>query len=209
MILTPLVVMFWFFVVVGVIISVAAIVKKEASSRKGIAILFLVFVLGVVTLRYSFPWWPIGLRHLCYVANNEDLYSPFLLEPFDFNAEGQSKRFSLTLDYYTAYTIGIRSATGNFPEDFAYKGKIKADFYKGDKLIYSSISDEPRYHKSYRGEGGSKLEFKKIGLVMFEVPVANWYSKDIEVVVTVLEPDQNLNKFEGELNLYVGIDWLL
>ncbi|MBC8377799.1 MAG: hypothetical protein H8E62_01360 [Planctomycetes bacterium] len=195
---------------VGMIVFITLLVQGKGASGVVLGVLFLGFIVFVLLLRFSFPWWPIGLRHSCYVAKNEDMYTPVILEPFDFMTKGISASYLPNLEYWNEYSVGIRLSGGDFPEDFCYNGKIQVEFYYDEKLIDTYISEDVVYHKYYRSEGDKlKLVNQKVGLITFDVSAFRKYRDKLKIKVSVIEPDKELKAYGDNLCLYIGIDRLL
>jgi len=102
MILCLVIFLFFSFLIIGVVVSITSIVKGKMLSGIVAGVFFVGIILFILVLCFSFPWWPVGLRHFYYVAKNENLhmYTPVVLEPFDFTTEYYSETFSPALKYW-------------------------------------------------------------------------------------------------------------
>jgi hypothetical protein len=182
--------------------------NKETVNQKILLFLILSVILSFVILK-GVSLLPTSLIHFLHlIVTPEDLYDPIVYDEFLFYNKGYSKTYSLKTKYNDYYSIGIIFENRDMPSGYAtnpkytFNGKLKIEFFYKDLLVSSEIvSSYVRF--LYSKNDMNYLE--KISLSVFEVPLMGKYKKDISVMVSVLEPDNELKNYADSARLYIGI----
>ena len=181
---------------------------KFKDSRKimifVIAILLLpVFVLLFMKTTKGFIPLPMGVRHLIHRAiSPEGLYEPIVTDNFLFYKKGFTRTYSLHPKYLDFYNIGFLVKNGSLSSKYKFSGKVKADFYWKNKLLFSK---EITSHISAAYSDNDLKYFSDVLLLHFEIPFQGKYTDDISVKLTVLEPDKNLKQYGDSIRLFIGV----
>jgi len=173
-----------------------------------LCILLLVLV-GSFSLKHFLGYYipvPAGIRHLAnMVFSPDDMYEPIVLDRFAFWERDFTKTYALHPKYFGIYAIGIFIEDGAFEKNFKFNGKVNIGYYYKDKLLYEEVISSHRY-ASYAGK--SMTHYSKVCLHQFDVPLKDIYAKNISVCMTVLEPDENLEKYKDSLRVYISLGML-
>ena len=176
--------------------------KKRSSAIILISLLVIVFTVLSVKIVRGFVPCPIGLRHLTHlIIPPKDLYKPIVTDTFLFSENGFTKRYAIKPKYLDIYEIGILAENKNIDSKFKFKGKIRAEFFWNDTLLFESIMtsmDEAWYAEN------DMAHYKQISLFKFDMPLQGKYKDDISVKLTVLEPDNELAKYNS-IKLYISV----
>lgn len=169
-----------------------------------IIVIVLVFV-GVLILgsiKGFFPV-PIGIRHFVNsMIGHEDLYKPIVMDRFLFSEKNFSKTYSLNPTYLDIYEIGFCIDKSGIESTYKFKGKLKVEFFWKDKFLFNGVItswDSAVY------ANGDMAHYKQISLYKFDVPLQNKYTKDLNMRLTVLEPDGELKRISDLINLYIAV----
>ena len=170
-----------------------------------IIIVLLSFFSGVLILRSIkgfFPL-PVGIRHFVdSMIGHKDLYKPIVMDRFLFSEKNFSKTYSLNPTYLDIYEIGFSIDNSGIESTYKFKGKLKVEFFWKDKFLFDGVItswDSAVYAK------GDMTRYKQISLYKFDIPLQKKYIKDINIRLTVLEPDGELKMFSDLINLYIAV----
>lgn len=173
--------------------------------KNTILIIITFLVIGILSIRMvkGFIPLPIGIRHLFHrIISPEDLHQPIVTDNFLFFENNFSKTYSLHPKYLDIYEIGFFNDEAGISSKYKFRGKIKAEFFWKDKLLFDKIAttiDSAWYVQ------GDVACYKSICLLKFCLPLQGKYKKDISVRLTVLEPDEELEKYKNSLKLYIAV----
>jgi hypothetical protein len=163
--------------------------------------LILVAILAVRLWLGFFPV-PMGLRHL---INNaiapRDLYQPIVMDDFKFYEKGFNKTYQLKPKYLDIYEIGLIGGEEGIESTYKFKGKLHVEFFCNKKPLYNRIitSWDNATYKS-----GDMTRFERIALHQFNVPLKDKYIDNIEIKITVLEPDMRITNSTQE-KIYIAV----
>ncbi|TDX51128.1 hypothetical protein [Orenia marismortui] len=145
---------------------------------------------------------------LNYIFFQEDLYSPVVVDDFLFYRKGYKKEYSLKIKYVDTYRVYFSVEPKYLPEDYKFKGKIKAEFfYKEEKIreqIITSINGSWLVNPRSTNVKDTQV-LNHISLLKFKIPLKGKYKNKIKLRLTVLEPDMQLKSFAEYIKLYVGV----
>jgi len=176
------------------------------DKKKVIVILLIVLmsflVIGIARRNIVLPR---NVRYLVYFVRQinppKDLYDPIVIDHFKFYEKGFSKTYNLSPKYYDIYVFGISTEKKELTSKYRFSGKIKLEFFSGNKLILEQMATEIDtawyLHNDLQW-------YKRIVLSSFEIPLSGKYTKDIKLKATVLEPDLALKDKES-IKLYVAV----
>ena len=145
------------------------------------------------------------MRHILHLAfPPEDLYEPIVIDEFLFYEKGFTRTYRLTPKYLDSYTIGLISDTQNILGGYKFSGKLKAEFFWNNKFLFEKIAISQV--STYYADGDKKMEYlKKVFLINFDVPLKGKYKDDIDIRLTVLEPDENLKQYGDSIKIFIGV----
>lgn len=171
---------------------------KNTNLKK---VIILIVILGVsVGVYHNLP---IGIRHILNtMISSDDLYEPITLDEYKFYKKGYSKEFEINPSYIDYYEIGMIRKNEIIPSTYKFGGKLRAEFFYKDKLIYQEITENI---KAAYYAGKSLDYFKQISLMNFEIPLGGEYKNDIRVKLTMLEPDIASEKYKDDLRVYIRV----
>jgi hypothetical protein len=168
-------------------------------------VLILAIIISVLVLRLmiGFIPLPIGIRHFInmLVAPKES-YAPIIVDKFLFHERGFTKTYILNPKHLDIYEVGVLFEKGGIESTYKYKGKIKFEFYWKDTFLFDGIVttfDSALY------EQNDMSKYRQISLFKFDVPLQRKYIEDISLKLTVLEPDQILERYKDLSNLYIAV----
>lgn len=168
-----------------------------------VVIVFLVISVLALRITKGFIPLPIGIRHLAHLTiRPKDLYKPIVIDKFPFYKKGFTKSYRLNPKHLDIYEIGFFSDEANISSKYKFGGKIRAEFFWKGKLLFNKIAtsiDSASYIK------GDMSRYKNVCLLKFCLPLQGRYKKDISVRLTVLEPDEDIEKYKDSLKLYVAV----
>lgn len=144
-----------------------------------------------------------GIRHFYHLlVVPKDLYKPIVNDHFLFNEKGFHKTYSLNPKYFDSYDLSIVFLNKNISSKYKFSGKLLVEFlYKGG-VVFKKIADQI-ITAGYVGSDTS--EYKEIALLTFEIPIIGKYKDNISVRITVLEPDQELEKYRDSIVLQIAV----
>jgi hypothetical protein len=146
---------------------------------------------------------PVGLRHIGHlIFTPDDLYAPIITDSFIFHEKGFSRKYLLQPKYLDIYEIGFLSSEANIDAGYKFKGKMKFEFYWKEKLVYEKIATSS-HSVFYVNNDNPKI--KNVSLSTFEIPLNGKYKNNIYVKVTVLEPDNEIEKYGESIQLYIRV----
>lgn len=178
--------------------------KKKKRRIIAVAILCLpLIMLTFMKITKGFISLPMGVRHLIHRAMPpEGLYEPIVEDNFLFYKKGFAKTYSLKPKYLDFYNIGFLVENSDLSSKYKFSGKVKADFYWKDKLLFSK---EITSQISAAYSDNDFKYFSDVLLLHFEIPFQGKYTDDISVKLTVLEPDENLKPHGDSIKLFIGV----
>lgn len=166
-------------------------------------LLLLIFVVVFLKVIKGFIPLPIWARHIINMAiEPQDLYQPIVTDKFLFYRKGFSKTYSLEPKYLDSYAIGFYSEDNSIYSQYKFNGKIKADFFYKDRLLFTKTTTS--INAAWYVENDMKY-YKKVSLMDFDIPLKGKYKDNISVVLTVLETDRELEKFGDSIKLYIAV----
>jgi hypothetical protein len=175
--------------------------------RKIMLITGLIFLILIGSLVFKsvkgFLPVPIWMRHLIHLmAEPKNLYQPIIVDKFLFYEQGVTKVYNLTPNYFDIYEIGFFVDGTGIEATYKFKGKIKAEFYWKDNLLFDRMitSMDQGWYKE-----NDMSHYKQISLMKFEIPLLNRYAKDISIKLTVIDPDLQTKSLGDSINLYIGV----
>ena len=192
------------------IILIWVIVRGLCSkkTRKFTIVILILPILVLLSLRAikGFIPLPNGVRNLVYLAMPpEDLYEPILEDNFLLYEKGFTKTYSLKFKYLVSHHIGFLVKNRDSSSQYKFSGKVRADFFWKDKLLFS---EEMTSHFSAGYAGGDMKDFSDVRLMRFDIPLQGKYKDDINVRLTVLEPDESLKQYGDSIRLFVKVGGL-
>ena len=104
--------------------------------------------------------------------------------------------------YLDFYEIGLHSPIDPLSASFRFQGRIKAQFFSKDELLF-----EKEIGSQIAGvyiEGDMK-HYKNVSLLNFEMPLLGKYIDDVSVKLTVSKPDINLKKYANSVKIYIAV----
>ncbi|MFB3894771.1 MAG: hypothetical protein ACE14V_00555 [bacterium] len=131
-----------------------------------------------------------------------DLYQPIVEDKFEFATKGYSKTYNLSPRYLDPYELGFLVDQNGIESRYKYKGKLKIEFFRKDKLLFYDVATSIKHARYQRNDLAT---FDKISLYEFEIPLQGKYLKDISVRITVLEPDSRLAEINNSTTLYIAV----
>ena len=172
-------------------------------------VLFLVLMAQVSV--FGMDRLPTTMKRLWHLfVEPDDLFDPVVQEKFNFWEKGYSVEFPLAVKYEDLYAVTIDcldkkncipSGWGT-SEKYQFRGKIKADFFCKNKLVFSQeIVDA----KAVVYQAGEMDYLKKIVLLSFAIPIKGKYKDDLKLRLTVLEPDLSLQEYGSSIELSVAV----
>ena len=170
-----------------------------------IIILIIIFVGGILTLRLTMGFFPIpiGVRHFINMSVvPKDFYKPLILDKFLFYERGFTKTYIIKPEHLDIYEMGFLVDKAGIESTYKFNGKIKIEFYWKEKFLFDKIVtsiDSALY------EEADMSRYKQISLFTFNIPLQNKYKDNISLKLTVLEPDQNLKKYEDLIIPYIAV----
>ena len=166
------------------------------------AIIFLTLLFLAANSRLYLPI-PIGIRHLAHlILPPKDLYEPIVSDDYIFWEEGFSRKYLLKPKYLDFYEIGLYSPIDHLPAIFKFQGKIRAQFFFKNELLF-----EKEIGSQIAGIYiiGDMNHYKNVALLKFEMPLLGKYKDDVSVKLTVLKPDINLEKYVNSVKIYIAV----
>ena len=146
---------------------------------------------------------PIGIRHALHLMTQpKDLYEPIITDNFRFYEKSFTRTYSLLPKYLDIYEIGFFTKNKNLPSQYKFNGKLKLEFFVKGKLISETIASSMA---SAVYAGKVMKYFKEVSLSKFDIPLMGKYKNDIMVKLTVLEGDQELQKYGDSIMLYIAV----
>jgi hypothetical protein len=144
-----------------------------------------------------------GIRHFYHLlVAPDDLYNPIVTDNFLFYKKGFQKTYTLHPKYFDSYDLSIAFLNKYISSKYKFSGKLLVEFlYKGE-VISKKIADQI-ITAGYVGSDTS--EYKEIALLTFEIPIIGKYKDNISVRITVLEPDQELEKYRDFIMLQMAV----
>ncbi len=196
----------WFLLCILVLVVLFKKTIKNKKVRKMIivffGILFVIVVLSVKVIMGFVPL-PMGMRHLAHLMFiPKDLYQPVVKDSFPFYEEGFSKTYLLKPKYLDFYVVGFLSEDQNILAQDIFKGKIKAEFFWKDKLLFEKIATS-QIAAQYMGT--DMKYYKEVFLMDFGIPLQNKYKDDISIRLTVLESHESMRKYGDAIKLFIGV----
>lgn len=167
-------------------------------------LIFLIVIGGVVfkSVKGFLPL-PIWIRHLIHLTiEPKNLYQPIVSDKFLFYEQGVSKTYSLVPTYFDFYEVGFVVDGIGIDSTYKFKGKIKAEFYWKDSLLFERVitSMDQAWYKE-----NDMHHYNKIALLKFGMPLLNKYAKDISIKLAVIDPDMQLKGVADSINLYIAV----
>jgi len=168
----------------------------------GLASLLMIGALVFKSINGFLPV-PIWIRHLIHLmVEPKDLYRPIVTDNFIFYEQGITKTYNLAPYYFDKYEIGFFVEGIGIEATYKFKGKIKAEFYWKDNLLFDRVIDSMD-QAVYKEK--DMAHYKKVSLLGFEIPLLNKYAEDISIRLRVIEPDMQLKSFGDSINLYIAV----
>jgi hypothetical protein len=168
-------------------------------------ILIILVIAGLLSVKIvnGFVPLPISIRHFVHLLyNSEDLCQPIVTDSFPFYEKGSTKTYQLKPKYLDFYEIGFSHGEDSKLVNYSFKGKIKADFYWKDKLLFEKENILP-IRGGYTQEGAKY--FKETSFLEFGIPLQGKYKENISVKLTVMEPDENLKQYGDTVKLFIRV----
>lgn len=192
-------------VITGVLIVIGGIIFsliKKPMITISILVLIVVGVLAYRLICGFFPI-PIGIRHFVHLAvSPEGLYKPIIVDKFLFYEKGFTKTYRLKPTYLDIYEIGFSVGGEGITSKYKFREKLKVEFFWKDKFLFEDIITSQKYGVYKEKDMG---HFKQIVLYNFDIPLQKKHTKDISIKITVLEPDEELEKFGDLIELYIKV----
>ena len=194
---------FLLFIVFGILFVVA--MRGPVPAKMAILLFLIVGSVSimVVTAIKGFMPIPICVRHITHlVISPKDLYKPIVVDNFPFYEKGFTKSYLLNPKYLEIYEIGFLAEKADISLKYKFKGKIKAEFFWKDTLLFDKTVTRIDSTGDIKGD---MSHYKEISLLTFEIPLQGKYKDDISIKLTVLEPDKELKKYGDSINLYIAV----
>ncbi|MDP3731770.1 MAG: hypothetical protein Q8R31_01890 [Candidatus Omnitrophota bacterium] len=190
------------FLIIVALVVIAIKSPLPIWGKMGFLLFLIVGILLVKAIKGFVPL-PIGVRHLIHlIIQPKDLYQPVITDNFLFYEEGFTKTYFLKPKYLDIYEIGFLAEKADISSKYKFEGKLKAEFFWKDKLLFDRIVSS--YNAAWSVNGDME-HFKEISLLKFEIPLQGKYKNDISIRLTVLEPDQELKKYADSIKLYIAV----
>jgi len=173
--------------------------------KKTILIIFLLIFIAILSVKavIGFIPLPIGIRHIFHLMiAPKDLYNPIVTDNFLFYEKGFTKTYLLHYKYQDIYEVGFLAGKEGISSKYRFKGKIQVEFFWKDNLLFKKIVDSIDTALYVKGD---MTKYKEISLTSFEIPLQGKYKDDISITLTVLEPDQELEKYGDSIKLYIAV----
>lgn len=151
-----------------------------------------------------------GIWHLIHlVTMSEDLFSPIIIDKFDFNKKDNSKEYTLNPKYRDFYAVSIFSQNGISKADFGtndnryeIEGKFKIELFNNDQKMSEKIVT--RWTSGLYKNNNMKI-FKSITIFTFPVPVNGFSINNMKLKISVVEPSNILKKYINDIELQVTV----
>lgn len=190
------------FLIVVVLVVIAIKLPIPIWGKVGFLLFLIAGILLVKAIKGFVPL-PIGARHLInLIIQPKDLYQPIITDNFIFYEEGFTKTYFLEPKHLDIYEIGFLAEKADISSKYKFKGKLKAEFFWKDKLLFDKIVSS--YNAAWSVNGDTE-HFKEVSLLKFEIPLQGKYKNDVSIRLTVLEPDQELKKYADSTKLYIAV----
>jgi len=151
----------------------------------------------------NFVFQSVGTQHVLHLAfPPEDLYKPVASDNFLFYEKGFTKEYALEPQYIDLYSIGFFVEKNNLPSTYKFKGKVKAEFFYKNKLLFRK--EIISINSAGYADKESKY-FKDVDLLSFDIPFQGKYKDDISIRLTVLEPDESLKEYGDAIKLFIRV----
>lgn len=146
---------------------------------------------------------PVGLRHLInLVLAPGDLYRPIVSERFAFHERGFSATYPLRPKHLDIYEIGFSSEKADIPSSYRFGGRLRAEFLHGDEVILEQVITSATSAVYAKGD---LQRYASVALLQFAIPLQGRYRDDLELRLTVLEADPQLESLRESIRLYVAV----
>ncbi|MFA5144010.1 MAG: hypothetical protein WC522_07605 [Candidatus Omnitrophota bacterium] len=186
------------------VILVVIVVKAPLPlwGKIGFLLVLVVSIFLVKAIRGFLPL-PIGIRHLVNLTiQPKDLYTPIITDEFLFYEKGYTKTYPLIARHLDIYELGFLSWENIIPSKYRFDGKLQADFFWKDQLLFSKVITS--INSGVYAEK-DMAHYKEVSLLKFDIPLEGKYAKNISVRITVLEPALELKAYKDSVKFYVAV----
>ena len=188
--------------ILGVLVVIAVKAPLPLWGKIGLLLVLIVSVFLVKAIKGFLPL-PIGIRHIANLTiQPKDLYAPIITDEFLFYEKGYTKTYPLIAKHLDIYELGFLSGENIISSKYRFDGKLQADFFWKDQLLFSKIITS--INSGVYAEK-DMAHYKEVALLKFEIPLEGKYAKNISVRITVLEPALELKEYKDSVKLYVAV----
>ena len=128
---------------------------------------------------------------------NKNMPQTQTLKKFVFSKKGNT--VTVKMKFEKNYIIGFQLPI-NIPKDYLYKGEIRIQGYCGS-ILADEIVIKGNDFRTWGRNGYYRIHFDSPNIPPNEY-------KEINIKVEVLEGDENLNKYDDKMFVYIAVDLL-
>lgn len=166
----------------------------------------IVFILIIITYLFIMAKSsPIFMHyfHLIFF-NDENSDKKIICDTFDFKKIGFTKTFILPELKAEIYELSIETERFGVPIEYRFSAILKIDIKCNTTLIESKIITSP-----IRTNVDQNMKFiTSLTLIDFKVPF-NGKKEDLEIHITVIEPDKSLVKYKDKIKLCISVSGMI
>jgi hypothetical protein len=132
------------------------------------------------------------------ILPSEKLFDPLIYEKFSLNKKGFEKILKLEFPRVEKYIIYIDSSDYPLPKTYEFRGQLRIEFWHASKLLKRDIISK-NISVSYDDDFEKLTE---VDLYEFDIPLTKNIKSNINIKLTVIEPDKFLN---NDVNMCIKI----
>lgn len=175
-------------------------------------LLIIVPIVYLIFYRLTMGFFPqsIGTRHtLNMMTRPNDLYNPIVLDSFNLNEQGLSRSYELHPKYLDFYIVGIRRKNLDANSNEPFSALAKKYSYNGEVLIeillYEKVLLSQKVSSSQEVWQSDDRQSVCIALLKFEIPIQGKYKDDLQLRITALKSDPQIEQIKETPELFVQV----